>query len=100
MLESVDKLMTAGLGALNMTRKKAEDIFEDLVRQGQAQKGRRTGFVKDALDAADKTRRNLEDLVAKQVHQALSKVDLPSKQDVARLEKKLDQLLKQMKSRP
>ncbi len=89
----MDKLLTAGLGALNMTRKKADDIFQDLLRRGAAERSHRPAFVKDMLDAAQKTRKDLECLVEKQVRQAMDKLDLASKQDLHRLEKKLDQLL-------
>ena len=52
MLESVEKLMAAGLGMLSMTREKAEEIFDDLVRRGEAAKTGRDGFVRSVVDAA------------------------------------------------
>jgi polyhydroxyalkanoate synthesis regulator phasin len=91
----MDKMLLAGLGAMNMTRKRAEKIFDDLVRQGQAARGGRGSFVKEMVDAADKARKNMEDTISRQVHRALAKVDLASRNDVERLEKKLDQVLRQ-----
>jgi polyhydroxyalkanoate synthesis regulator phasin len=90
----MDKVLLAGLGVMNMTRKRAEKIFDDLVRQGQAARGGRGSFVKEVVDAADKARKNVEETVARHVHRALAKVDLASKNDVERLEKKLDQVLR------
>jgi polyhydroxyalkanoate synthesis regulator phasin len=94
MIEAIDKMLLAGLGVMNMSRKRAEKIFDDLVRQGQAARGQKSGFVKEMVEAADKARKNMEDAVARQVKAAMGKVDLASRDDVARLEKKLDQILR------
>ena len=93
MFESLDKLMLAGLGAISMTRERAEKIFEEYVQRGQIEKDRRTGFVRDVMDAAAKTRKELEDLVGKQVQETLTRLDMPRREDLARLEAKLDELL-------
>ena len=78
MLETLDRMMLAGLGALTMTKQKAQEIFEEYVKRGQAQRGSQTGFVKEIMDSADKTRKELADVIAKQVQEALVKqgVDL------------------------
>jgi len=95
MFETLDKLMLAGLGTLSMTRERAEKIFEEYVRRGQAVKDSRTGFVKDLMDAAEKTRKDLEKLVSNEVHQTVEKLDLATREDLKRVEEKLDQLLSQ-----
>jgi poly(hydroxyalkanoate) granule-associated protein len=94
MLESINKIMLAGLGALSMTRERAEKIFEEYVRRGEAAKADREGFVKEMLDTAEKTRVDVSKLIEKQVQQALAKLNLPTHEDLARVEQKLDDLLK------
>lgn len=93
MFESLDKVMLAGLGAVSMTRERAEKIFEEYVKRGQAEKTSRTGFVKELMETAEKTRGDLERIVADQVKQALARFDLPTRADLKRVEEKLDQLL-------
>ncbi|MCE5326199.1 MAG: hypothetical protein LLG01_07260 [Planctomycetaceae bacterium] len=92
MLESVEKLMAAGLGMLSMTREKAEELFDDLVRRGEAAKTSREGFVRSVVDAADDARRDLAMMVHRQVEQAVERLELASRKDLARIERKLDQL--------
>jgi poly(hydroxyalkanoate) granule-associated protein len=87
--------MLAGLGALSMTRERAEQIFDDYVHRGQVEKDRRTGFVREMVEMAERSRQELESLVNKQVQQAVAKLNLPSREDLARLEAKLDSLLAQ-----
>lgn len=50
MFETLDRLMLAGLGALTMTREKAETMFDEYVSKGQTVRETRTGFVKDVMD--------------------------------------------------
>ncbi|MFW6132532.1 MAG: phasin family protein [Planctomycetota bacterium] len=90
MFETIDKFLTAGLGALSMTRQRAEKVFDEYVKRGQAEKGAKEGFVRDAIEAADKTRTELEKLVDKQVEKAVSRMDLATREDIRRLEGKLD----------
>ena len=96
MFETIDKLMLAGLGALSMTRQRAEEIFDEYVKKGEAVQEHRSGFVKDLLETADQTRAEFQKLVADQVHQGMGKLSLATKDDVKRIEQKLDQILKKL----
>ncbi len=93
MFESLDKLMLAGLGALTMTRERAEKLFDEYVSKGQAEREARSGFVKEVMDNADRTRAEFQRLVADQVRQTINNLHLATKDDLLRIELKLDQLL-------
>lgn len=93
MFETIDKLMLAGLGAMTMTREKAEEIFDEYVEKGKAQKDQRSGFVKDLMDRAEKSRKDMEKLISEQVEKAVTNQPLATKDDIKRLETKLDLLL-------
>jgi polyhydroxyalkanoate synthesis regulator phasin len=97
MFETIDKLMFASLGALSMTKERAEKIFDDYVRRGQMEKEGRSGFVKDIMDSAEKSRKNLEKLISEQVEKTVDKMNLASKEDIKRLEEKIGKLLKKEK---
>lgn len=92
MFETLDKLLYAGLGALTMTREKAEKMFDEMVARGEAQRGAQKGFVEEMVDSAAKTRLELERLIEAQVSKALARLPLATKQDVERLEAKIDAL--------
>ena len=93
MFETLDKIMLAGLGAMSMTREKAEEIFDEYVEKGKAQKENRAGFVQDLMDHAEKTKTDLEKVIAEQFEKAMAKQPLATKEDLKRVEEKLDQLL-------
>ena len=93
MFETLDKLMLAGLGAVSMTRERAEKIFDEYVSRGKVAKEARTGFVKEVVDTAEKTRKDFEKLISEQVHKTVDKLELATRDDIKRLEEKLDRLL-------
>ncbi|MBL7189817.1 MAG: phasin family protein [Phycisphaerae bacterium] len=92
MFETLDKMMLAGLGAISMTRDRADKIFDEYVSRGKLEKESRTGFIKALMDAADKNRAELEELIAKQVRETMENLNLPTREDVRRLEQKIDEL--------
>ena len=97
MFETIDKMFMAGLGAMSMTREKAEQIFDEYVKRGQAEQAARTGFVKEMMDTAEKARKDFEKLVQEQAQTAVGKLHLATQDYLHRIEKKLDQLLKKEK---
>jgi len=94
MFETLDKMMLAGLGAISMTRERAEKIFDEYAERGKLEKENRTGFVKAVMDAADKNRDELEKLISKQVRETVERLNLPTREDIERLEQKIDKLSK------
>ncbi len=93
MFETIDKLLLASLGALTMTRERAEKLFDEYVSKGQAEREARSGFVREVMDNADRTRAEFQRLVADQVRQTIGNLHLATKDDLLRIELKLDQLL-------
>jgi polyhydroxyalkanoate synthesis regulator phasin len=93
MFEALDKIMLAGMGAMSMTKEKAESIFDEYVEKGKAQKEQRAGFVKEVMDQAEKAKSDLEEIISEQIEKAMSKQPLATKDDIKRIEAKLDSLL-------
>jgi poly(hydroxyalkanoate) granule-associated protein len=94
MFETIDKMFLAGLGAMSMTKEHAEKIFDEYVARGKVEKEQKQGFVKDIMEHAKKTKEDLEKVVSEQVKKGMSSLAVATKDDVKRLEEKLDQLLK------
>lgn len=92
MFETLDRLVLAGIGALSMTRQRAEEIFEEYVRRGQAQRSGQAHFVEELMSSSERARADLEAIIARQVRQALIEMNLPTREDIARLETKLDRV--------
>lgn len=97
MFESLDKLMLAGLGALSMSRERAEKIFEEYAERGRVEKDGRSGFVKELMESADRTRADFQKLIDEQVEETVNRLHLATKEDIERIESKVDELQKQGK---
>lgn len=93
MFETLDKIFLAGLGAMSLTKEKAEEIFEEYVEKGKLKREQKSGFVKEILDTAAKSRSELEKIISEQLQKALAQMPLATKNDLKRIEEKLDQLL-------
>lgn len=98
MLEAMNRMMLAGLGALTMTKERAEQIFDEYVQRGKVESDQRQGFVKDLMDTADKGRKELEQMIHDQVRQSVAALDLATKDDLSRLEAKIDALQAKLES--
>ena len=93
MFETIEKSMLAGLGAISMTRQKAEQLFDEYVSRGKIEKEKKNGFVKDVMDSAEKTRTELERIISEQVKKTVETLNIPTREDLIRIEKKLDELI-------
>ena len=106
MFETLDRIMLAGLGALSMTKERAEKMFDEYVSRGEAERQARSGFVREVMESAERTRSELERLVSEQVRQTVKNLQVAAQEDVQRIERetatksdllrlelKLDQLL-------
>jgi len=94
MFETIDRLFLAGLGAASMTKERAEKIFDEYVARGKAEKDQKQGFVKDVMEHAQKTKDELEKVISEQTKKAIANLSVATREDIKRLEAKLDQLLK------
>lgn len=99
MFQTMDKLMMASVGALSMTREKAEKMFDEYVKRGEATRESKEGFVSEMVDFADKNRKEIEAMIGRQLHKSLDNLDIPTKSDLEVLEKKLDQVLKKLQDK-
>lgn len=93
MLDTFEKMMFAGIGAMSMTREKAEKIFDEYVNKGKEKRENQPKFVQEMLDQAEKTRSEFEEMIDKQIKKTIEKLDLATKEDIKRIENKLDTLL-------
>ena len=89
MFETLDRLMLAGLGALSMTRERAEKIFDEYVSRGEAERQTRSGFVREVMESAERTRGELERLVSEQVRQTVKSLQVATQEDVQRIEREM-----------
>jgi len=94
MFDLFKKSVLMGLGAITITKEKAEQIVDELVKKGELAKDERSKAIQDLLKKAEEQEKILIDKVSAEVNRAIEKLGIPTKKDIERLEKKIDELQK------
>ena len=89
MTDILKKAGLLGLGLVSLSEKKAREIAEELVEQGEATRKEAKDLSRDLLKKADKGRKDLEKEVEKITRAVLGKMNIVTKKDLADLEKRL-----------
>ena len=92
MFDLLKKTILAGIGIASMTKDKIEKLGKKISEESKltAEEGKK--FVNDLLKQSEKARENLEAQVQKFVKNALEKLDIPTREDFNRLEKRIKKL--------
>jgi polyhydroxyalkanoate synthesis regulator phasin len=78
------KYLDAGIAFTNMTRARAEELVQELVRSGEFQRGDARAWVDDVLERSRKGREALLVQVRHEVSRQLESVGITSLEDVAK----------------
>ena len=87
--DMLKRYLDAGMAFTQLTRARAEAIVKDLVKAGELQREQTQERVDDLLERSRKNTDQLRDLVRKEIREQLSSIGLATKEDIARLERKL-----------
>ncbi|HCK99272.1 MAG TPA: hypothetical protein DHW42_04100 [Candidatus Marinimicrobia bacterium] len=95
MSDIIKKIFLAGLGAATLTREKAEDIIEELVKKGELSREEKPGVLNDLLKEADKRKEEARNFISEEVKKVLKTLNIATKEDLDSLEKRLKNHIKQ-----
>jgi polyhydroxyalkanoate synthesis regulator phasin len=92
MFDLLKKTILTGIGIASMTKDKIEELGKKISEESKlsAEEGKR--LVQDLLKQSEKAKNNLEAEVQKFVKIALEKLDVPTREDLNRLEKRIKKL--------
>jgi len=91
------KTFLAGLGAMSLTREKAQELTNDLIKRGELAKTDEAKFIRDLLDLAEKNKTSLEEKIEKGIEKVLEKLDIPSRKEVNELKAEVEKLTRKSK---
>ncbi|MEW6662951.1 MAG: phasin family protein [Bacillota bacterium] len=93
MKELVRKAFTLGWGAVALTREAAEKLVDELVKKGEVGQEEARDLVNDLLERGKKEREEVQKVIRQEMVRVLGELNLPSRDDLLRLEEKVDRLL-------
>jgi len=86
------KMFLASLGILSLTRERANEIAQELIKKGELSQSESKEFVVDLLDKAEKEKDRLIEKIKPEIDKRLERMNFASKKYVDNLEKKIDDL--------
>jgi polyhydroxyalkanoate synthesis regulator phasin len=98
MLEVVEKTLLAGVGALALTQKKAEELIEELKERMNLSEEEGKKLLEKLRDAAKMNQEKLEQLAQDEVKKACERMGVVTLEDFEKLQRKVSQLEKQLKA--
>lgn len=98
MLEIVEKTLLAGLGAVALTQKKAEDLIDELKDKLNLSEDEGKKLLEKLQDAAKESQQQLEQMAREEVKKACERAGVATETEVAELKKKVGELEKQLKA--
>jgi polyhydroxyalkanoate synthesis regulator phasin len=93
MKELLRKAFTLGWGAMALTREAAEKLVDELVKKGEVGQEEARDLVNDLLERGKKEREEVQKVIRQEMARVLGELNLPSRDDLLRLEEKVDRLL-------
>ena len=97
MLKTLERGALLGLGALSLTRDKAEEVTAELEKRGLIDRKHARGFVHKLVGRGQTERTALRDLVQKEIATAVQHAGLASAREVATLNKRVVALEREIK---
>lgn len=91
--DMIKRAMLAGVGA----QERAKDFIDELVKKGELSKSEGAKLIKEWTDKADKSTSDLGKSASELMEKTLDKMNLPTKNDIERLNKKMQAMSSRIK---
>ena len=83
------KMIYFGLGALTLTREKAEKVFSEMVEKGEMNRDEAKQWVEDVIKRGEEEKTELRATIRKEIEQIRSDFPLVTKADLEAIEARL-----------
>lgn len=102
MFDFIRKSLLFGVGAVTITKEKAEKIVNELVEKGQVSKGEASKLINDLVDKGEQERKAISDTVKGEIEKLKRDIGIVDKNKLDELEKRiirLEELITQAESK-
>ncbi|MBM9615845.1 hypothetical protein JWJ90_16370 [Desulfobulbus rhabdoformis] len=92
MKEMLKNVVYAGIGAAFLTKEKVEALSTELIEKGKMSKEEGKQFVDELVQKSENAKDQLDLWINKQVEDRINQLNLVTKDEVAELQRKIDEL--------
>ncbi len=91
-MEVIKKTVLAGVGLAFMTKERAEEAAKKIVEDAKLAETEGKKFVEELIKKSEEAKKSVEKLVDTAVHTAVTKLDIPTRAEIRKLEEKIREL--------
>jgi polyhydroxyalkanoate synthesis regulator phasin len=97
-MDIIRKAVFMGLGAISLTKDKAEELVDDLIKRGEVASSERFKTIDRILKEADKQEKEFQHKVSAAVQKVIVEMGLPTRKDLEEIGKTLKKIEAKMSS--
>lgn len=98
MFDLIKKAMLTGVGLAMMSKEKAEALARELADTAKLSSDKGQEFVDEVVGKSEKMKKELEQNVQRVVNETLKHTDLPTRDDIAQLRARIEELERSLAS--
>ncbi|MBE0426691.1 MAG: phasin family protein [Nitrospirae bacterium] len=95
-MDIIKKAMLLGLGLFSLTKEKAEEFVDDLVKRGEVTREERFKIVDKLLKEAEKQEEEMVGKISETVQKVITELGLPTKKELDEILKRLEEIEKKI----
>lgn len=96
MRDLVRRAMYFGLGAISMTKEKAEQLVDELVKKGEINQGEAKEFVDNLVERGKREQEELRAMIRQEINNIKEEMPFVSRRQFEELEKRVAQLEREL----
>jgi polyhydroxyalkanoate synthesis regulator phasin len=100
MMDLFNKAFLTGVGLAALTAEKAEEFAKELAKTAQLSGEKGKEFVDEVMARSEKARHDLEAVVQRLTAESLKRLNLPTRDDIAKLNDRVAELERMVASKP
>jgi polyhydroxyalkanoate synthesis regulator phasin len=95
-MDIIKKAMLLGLGVVSLTKEKAEEFVDDLIKRGEVSKEEKFKIVEELLKEAEQQKKELVGKLTVAMQKVIVDLGLPTKKDLDAISKRFEEIEKRM----
>ncbi len=95
----ISKAINLGFGALIVTKENVEELIDEMVKKGEIRKDEAKAQVNELLKKVSSSKQEAISMIEIIVENMLHKLDIPTRNELQQMQKKLDEIIKRLESR-
>ncbi|MFN3531254.1 MAG: phasin family protein [Candidatus Brocadia sp.] len=95
----ISKVINLGFGALIVTKENIEELIDEMVKKGEIRKDEAKAQVNELLKRVSSSKQEIVSMIEKIVENVLHKLDIPTRNELQQMQKKLEEIIKRLESK-